>query len=169
MLIDGKPYRTIWVAEDGVTVRVLDQAVLPHEVKVLDLADLESAAVAITTMRVRGAPLIGATAAYGVALAMRADPTDAGLEAAVARLTKTRPTAVNLRWALERMQKALANQPRERRVALAMEEAARICDEDVAICEAIGAHGLKLIEAVAAQKPGETVNILTHCNAGWLA
>jgi methylthioribose-1-phosphate isomerase len=169
MLIDGKPHRTIWVAEDGVTVRVLDQAVLPHEVKVLDLADLESAAVAITTMRVRGAPLIGATAAYGVALAMRADPTDAGLEAAVARLTKTRPTAVNLRWALERMQKALANQPRERRVALAMEEAARICDEDVAICEAIGAHGLKLIEAVAAQKPGEAVNILTHCNAGWLA
>ncbi len=169
MLIDGKPTRTIWVAEDGATVQVLDQAVLPHEVKVLDLTDLESAAVAITTMRVRGAPLIGATAAYGVALAMRADPTDAGLEAAVARLIRTRPTAVNLRWALERMQQALANQPHERRVELAMAEAARICDEDVAICEAIGAHGLPLIEAVAAQKPGETVNILTHCNAGWLA
>ncbi len=169
MLIDGKPHRTIWVDDDGETVRFIDQTVLPHEVRILELGDLESAAVAITTMQVRGAPLIGATAAYGVALAMRADPTDAGLDAAVARLIRTRPTAVNLRWALERMRAALANQKHERRAALAMAEAARICDEDVAICEAIGAHGLPLIEAVAARKPGQTVNVLTHCNAGWLA
>ncbi len=169
MLINGKPYRTVWVAEDGRTVRIIDQTVLPHELRVLDLVDLEGAAEAIRTMRVRGAPLIGATAAYGVALAMRADPSDAGIEAAIARLIETRPTAVNLRWGLERMRAALANQPRERRAALAMEEAARICDEDVAICEAIGTHGLPLIEAVAARKPGQTVNILTHCNAGWLA
>ena len=169
MLIDGKPHRTIWVDDDGETVRFIDQTVLPHEVRILTLGDLESAAVAITTMQVRGAPLIGATAAYGVALAMRADPTDAGLDAAIARLIRTRPTAVNLRWALERMRAALANQQHERRAALAMAEAARICDEDVAICEAIGAHGLPLIEAVAARKPGQTVNVLTHCNAGWLA
>ncbi len=170
MQIDGRHYRTIWVAEDGRTVRIIDQTLLPHELRIVDLADLESAAVAIETMQVRGAPLIGATAAYGVALALQADPSDAGLEAAIARLLRTRPTAVNLRWALDEMRRALGNQPRAERVAGAMARAAAISDEDVAICTAIGRHGLALIEAAARTKrPGEPVNILTHCNAGWLA
>jgi methylthioribose-1-phosphate isomerase len=170
MQIDGRHYRTIWVAEDGRTVRIIDQTVLPHALEVVDLVDLETTAVAIETMQVRGAPLIGATAAYGVALAMRQDPSDDGLEAAIARLLRTRPTAVNLRWALDDMRKALQNQPRDERVPRAMARAAAIGDEDVAICTAIGRHGLALIEAVAAKKrPGEPVNVLTHCNAGWLA
>ena len=170
MLIDGEHYRTIWLAEDGRTVRIIDQTVLPHEFVIVDLVDVESAAVAIETMQVRGAPLIGATAAYGVALAALADPSDAGLEAAIQRLGRTRPTAVNLRWALDEMRKALRNQPHERRAEIALARAASICDEDVAICEAIGAHGLALIEEAAGRKrPGEPVNVLTHCNAGWLA
>ncbi len=170
MQIDGTHYRTIWVAADGRTVQIIDQTRLPHEVAVVDLSDLESAAVAIETMQVRGAPLIGATAAYGVALAMRREPSDAGLEAAIARLRRTRPTAVNLRWALNEMQEALQNRPHDERFARAMARAAAICDEDVAICSAIGRHGLALIEAAAASKrPGEPVNVLTHCNAGWLA
>ncbi len=170
MLVDGKARRTIWVAEDGRTVRILDQTRLPHELEVVGLGAAEDAARAIETMQVRGAPLIGATAAYGVCLAMLADASDAGLDAAVARLARTRPTAVNLRWALERMRGALLNQPHERRVDLAYAEAGRICEEDVLICRAIGEHGLPLIEAAAARKaPGEPVNILTHCNAGWLA
>jgi methylthioribose-1-phosphate isomerase len=170
MLIDGKPRRTIWVAEDGRTVRILDQTRLPHELEMADLATVEEAALAIETMQVRGAPLIGATAAYGVALGMLADASDAGIEAAIERLGGTRPTAINLRWALGRMRRALLNQPRERRAGLAYAEAARIAEEDVAICRAIGEHGLPFIRAAAARKaPGEPVNILTHCNAGWLA
>lgn len=170
MLIEGKHHRTIWPGEDGRTARIIDQTLLPHEFVIRELGDLESAAIAIETMQVRGAPLIGAAAAYGVALAMLADPSDEGLEAAIARLGRTRPTAVNLRWALDAMRNLLGNQPRERRAALAIERAAAICDEDVAICRAIGEHGLPLIEKAAAEKkPGEPVNILTHCNAGWLA
>jgi methylthioribose-1-phosphate isomerase len=170
MRIDGRHYRTIWVAEDGLTVRVIDQTALPHALEVIDLADLEAAAMAIETMQVRGAPLIGATAAYGVALAMRRDPSDTGLEAAIARLLRTRPTAVNLRWALDEMRQSLRNQPRDERAARAMARAGEICDEDAAICTAIGRHGLALIEAAARTKrAGEPVNVLTHCNAGWLA
>lgn len=170
MRINGQHQRTIWLAENGRTVRVLDQTRLPFELEVADLETLEDAAEAIEAMRVRGAPLIGATAAYGVCLALHEDATDAGLERAYERLIRTRPTAVNLRWALERMRGALLNRPHAERLRLAYAEAARICDEDVAICEAIGAHGLPLIREVAARKPaGEPVNILTHCNAGWLA
>ena len=170
MRIDGRDRRTIWVGEDGRTVHTFDQTRLPHELPVLALRTLEDAARAILTMQVRGAPLIGATAAYGVALALLEDASDDGLERALERLARTRPTAVNLRWALERMRDALLNQPRERRVDLAYAEAARICEEDVAICRAIGEHGLPLIRAIAARKaPGEPVNVLTHCNAGWLA
>ena len=170
MLIDGRHHRTVWVAEDGATVRTIDQRALPHELVVADLRTLEDAAAAIETMLVRGAPLIGATAAYGVALAMREDASDEGLDRAYERLIRTRPTAVNLRWALDRMRDALRNRPRERRVELAYAEAAAVCDEDVAICEAIGEHGLPLIREIAARKPpGEPVNVLTHCNAGWLA
>lgn len=170
MLIDGRHHRTIWVEDDGRTVRAIDQRRLPHEVVVADLRTLEDAARAIETMLVRGAPLIGATAAYGVCLALVADPSDEALDHACERLIRTRPTAVNLRWALDRMRGALRNRSRERRVELAYAEADAVCDEDVAICRAIGDHGLALIREAAARKPrGEPVNVLTHCNAGWLA
>lgn len=170
MRINGEPRRTIWLAEDGRTVRILDQTRLPFELEVVDLRTLEEAAEAIETMRVRGAPLIGATAAYGMCLALIEDPTDEGIERAYERLLRTRPTAVNLRWALDRMRDRLLNQSHDRRLALGLAEAASICEEDVAICAAIGEHGLPLIQEAAARKrPGEPVNILTHCNAGWLA
>lgn len=170
MRINGEHRRTIWPAEDRRSVRILDQTRLPFELEIVELRTLEDAARAIETMQVRGAPLIGATAAYGMALALLADITEEGIERAYARLIRTRPTAVNLRWALDRMRACLLNQPYERRVELAFAEAARICAEDIAICEAIGEHGLPLIRAAAARKRnGEPVNILTHCNAGWLA
>ena len=170
MRIDGTHRRTIWVGEDGRSVSIIDQTLLPHELRVVELKDLDAAAVAIESMQVRGAPLIGATAAYGVCLALLADPSDEGLERAHARLIRTRPTAVNLRWALDRMVGVLRNRARADRLELAYAEAARICDEDVAICRAIGEHGLGLMRAAASHKrPGEPVNVLTHCNAGWLA
>jgi methylthioribose-1-phosphate isomerase len=170
MNIDGRPYRTIWVEPDGWSVGIIDQTRLPHELRFATLRTLEDAARAILTMQVRGAPLIGVTAAYGVCLALRADASDAALEAAIAHLGKQRPTAVNLRWALEEMRAALRNVPRERRVAAAYARAAEMADADVATNRAIGAHGLELIEAIArGKKPGQRVNILTHCNAGWLA
>jgi methylthioribose-1-phosphate isomerase len=169
MKIRGKSYRTIWPVGDD-AVEVIDQTKLPHEFSTLVLRNKEDAARAIKTMIVRGAPLIGATAAYGIALAMREDASDEALTEAHDLLLATRPTAVNLRWALERMQKALRNQPRERRASLAWREAAAICDEDVEVCRSIGEHGLKLIRDAAAKKlKGARVNILTHCNAGWLA
>jgi methylthioribose-1-phosphate isomerase len=170
MLIDGRHHRTIWVAEDGRTVRTIDQTRLPHEVVIVDLHDLEEAACAIERMLVRGAPLIGATAAYGICLAIAADPSDEALDEAYERLLRTRPTAVNLRWALSEMRAGLRNQRREQRIETAYALAGRICDEDVAICRAIGDHGLRLIRELAAAKPdGKPVNVLTHCNAGWLA
>jgi methylthioribose-1-phosphate isomerase len=169
MRVNGEPYRTIWPGEDARSVRVIDQRWLPHEFRVADLASVEECAVAIREMWVRGAPLIGATAAYGVALALRRDPSDAGLAAACDRLRATRPTAINLAWALERMHAALASLPPSGRADRAWAEAARIADEDVAINEAIGLHGLELIRAIAARKAGAPVEILTHCNAGWLA
>jgi methylthioribose-1-phosphate isomerase len=136
----------------------------------LRLATLAEAADAIKSMKLRGAPLIGAAAAYGICLALRVDASDESLERAYATLVATRPTAINLRWALDEMMAAVRNQPREQRVAAAYRRAAEICDEDVAINEAIGRHGLKLIEEIAARKSkGEPVNVLTHCNAGWLA
>ncbi len=170
MNIDGKAYRTIWVEADGWSVGIIDQTRLPHELRFATLRTLEDAARAILTMQVRGAPLIGVTAAYGVCLALRADASDAALEAAIAHLARQRPTAVNLRWALEEMRAALGNVPRERRVAAAYARAAEMADADVATNRAIGANGVKLIEAIARTKrPGERVNVLTHCNAGWLA
>jgi methylthioribose-1-phosphate isomerase len=170
MQIDGVPYRTIWVESDGTSVGVIDQTKLPHRFETLRLTTLEEAAVAIEEMIVRGAPLIGATAGYGMCLALEADPSDSGVAAAYDRLYRTRPTAVNLRWALDQMRALLDNRAPDERAALAWSRAAEICDEDVAICQAIGDHGLPLIEAAAAEKPaGQAVNILTHCNAGWLA
>ena len=170
MKVDGKHYRTIWLEADGVTVGIVDQTVLPHRFATLKLATLDDAARAISTMQVRGAPLIGAAAAYGMCLALRADASDQSIERAYAALIKTRPTAINLKWALDEMVAAVRNRPRAERVAAAHKRAAEICDEDVAINQAIGRHGLKLIEDIArTKKPGEPVNVLTHCNAGWLA
>ena len=169
MRIDGTAYRTIW-PEGGGTVAIIDQTRLPHDFAVARLTSLEEAAHAIRAMLVRGAPLIGAAAAYGVALALRADASDRGLERACATLLATRPTAVNLRWALERMRGLLAPLPELQRVDAAEAEAAAIADEDVEINRAIGQHGAALIRAAAEGKtPGEPVNVLTHCNAGWLA
>ncbi|MGD9802951.1 MAG: S-methyl-5-thioribose-1-phosphate isomerase [Hyphomicrobiaceae bacterium] len=170
MKINGRHYRTIWVADDGWSVEVIDQTKLPHGFDTIRLHDVEHAARAIKTMVVRGAPLIGATAAYGLALAMRSDPSDASLERNVAFLNAQRPTAVNLRWALEDMRRVLAPLQPSRRVAAAYVRAAQICDEDVETCRRIGENGLALIREMAESKePGQRVNILTHCNAGWLA
>lgn len=168
MRIAGQHFRTIWAAENG-DVLVIDQARLPFEFATARLASLEDAAHAIRSMMVRGAPLIGATAAYGVALAMRKDPSDAHLSRAIEMLRGTRPTAVNLAWALEQMVTALACPP-EARAARAFSRAAEICDQDVALCEAIGAHGRSIFEKRFQEKGRRgPLNVLTHCNAGWLA
>lgn len=168
MKVDGVPWRPIRMAGGGGRVEVIDQRRLPHDLVTVPLAGLADAAAAIGEMWVRGAPLIGATAACGVALQMDRDPSDAGLAEAVAVLAATRPTAVNLRWALEDMQARLAPLAPAGRAAAAWTRAAAVCEEDVAINRAIGEHGAALIAAVAARKAGP-VNILTHCNAGWLA
>ena len=168
MKINGKHTRSIWpVGEDA--FGIFDQARLPHELVTLTLRDAEAAAHAIVSMQTRGAPLIGAVGAYGLALAMREDPSDENLIRVHDMLAETRPTAINLRWALKRMVDALRNQPREQRAALAWKEAGAIADEDVAMNEAIGRGGLAIIKEIAARKPGRKLNILTHCNAGWLA
>jgi methylthioribose-1-phosphate isomerase len=169
MLVHGQPYRTIFVADDGCTVAVIDQTRLPFAFELRHLHTAEDAAEAIRDMIVRGAPLIGVTAAYGIALGMRDDPGDASLGRIVDMLGATRPTAVNLRWALERMRAALTVEPPARRVARAYHEAARIADEDVTACAAIGRHGLTLLEGIHEQRGGQPVRVLTHCNAGWLA
>ena len=170
MQIDGRAYRTIWVdPDDGWSVQIIDQTRLPWALEIVRLTDAAQAAHAILAMLVRGAPLIGATAAYGLCLGLRADPSDAALEATAALLAATRPTAVNLRWALDRMAAHLRPLAPAARVAAAYQEAARIADEDVAQNQAIGGHGLELIAAAARAAPGRAVNVLTHCNAGWLA
>jgi methylthioribose-1-phosphate isomerase len=169
MLVRGQAYRTIFVADDGWSVAVIDQTRLPFAFELLRLQAAEQAAQAICNMVVRGAPLIGVTAAYGVALGLRADATDVGLERVIGLLGGTRPTAVNLRWALERMANVLGPESPERRVELAYAEAARMADEDVAACAAIGRHGAAILERLGASRGGEPVRVLTHCNAGWLA
>jgi methylthioribose-1-phosphate isomerase len=169
MKIDGRETRTIWVESDGESVGVIDQTLLPHRFATARLASLTDAAHAIKTMQVRGAPLIGATAAYGLWLALREDASDENLERACAMLLATRPTAINLKWALDEMVAAVRNRPRAERVAAALRRAGEVADEDVAINQAIGRHGLKLIEDIAAKKNGARVNVLTHCNAGFLA
>ena len=170
MRINGQPFRTIWLAPDGAGVEVIDQTRLPHELATLRLLTLEEAARAIQTMQVRGAPLIGATAAYGVCLALRADASDTALAAAIELLARQRPTAINLRWALDEMRRTVAPLALRERVAAAFARAAAICEDDVETCRRIGTHGLELIKAAAAGKrAGEPVNVLTHCNAGWLA
>ncbi|MEW5787769.1 MAG: S-methyl-5-thioribose-1-phosphate isomerase [Pseudomonadota bacterium] len=170
MLVQGTPTRTIWpVLDQGPRrVAIIDQTRLPHEFVTRELADLADAAEAIAVMRVRGAPLIGATAAYGLALAADRDASDSALAGAANRLIATRPTAVNLRWAVERLLARLDDLPEGRRPEAAWAEAAALCAEDVAQNRAIGAHGLALIRAAGGGR-AEPVNILTHCNAGWLA
>src|SRR5580693_2510612 len=162
--------RTIWPAADGRTVEIIDQTRLPHELVIVGLQTLDDAARAIATMQVRGAPLIGATAAYGMALAAADDPSDRGLEVAASELAATRPTAVNLRWALAEMKRALSEVPENRGFATAMARAGEIADAEVAINRAIGEHGVALItEALRRKGRAVRVEILTHCNAGWLA
>jgi methylthioribose-1-phosphate isomerase len=170
MNVDGRPYHSIWVNGDGWSVDIIDQTRLPHEFKITNLQTLQQACSAIADMQVRGAPLIGATAAYGFYLAMRQDPADSGMVYAYQQLIATRPTAVNLRWALQRMQDALLPLPADERLDRAFAEAAQIVALDIDTNYAIGQHGLELIRQIGDSKaPGEPVNILTHCNAGWLA
>jgi methylthioribose-1-phosphate isomerase len=167
MKIAGTHYRTIWPIASG-AVCVIDQSRLPFQFATLDLETLDDVARAIRTMVVRGAPLIGATSAYGMALALRVDTSDAYLEEAARVLRSTRPTAINLAWALTRMRGALAGIPPGERVEVAFKEAAAICDADVEQCRSIGLHGLEIIRGLA-KTAGRRLNILTHCNAGWLA
>lgn len=168
--IDGKAYRSIWPATDGWSVDIIDQTKLPHDFAICNLTTVDAAAHAISAMLVRGAPLIGATAAYGICLGLRGGTDDAHLDKISAQLLATRPTAVNLRWALDRMSAHLMPMPATDRLDAAYAEAAQICAEDVAINSAIGENGLTLIEDIWEAKNKEgVVNILTHCNAGWLA
>ncbi len=169
MNINGKPMRTIWVKPDGFPVEIIDQTALPHAVKTVALKTCDDAAYAIQAMLVRGAPLIGVTAAYGVALAMREDASDASLDEAISTLAAQRPTAVNLRWALDEMRRALTDVAHDQRSRAAFKHAAKMATDDVEMCRKIGVHGLALIRDIASKKPGQPVNILTHCNAGWLA
>jgi methylthioribose-1-phosphate isomerase len=168
VLVDGVPMRTIWFAPGGeAVVEVIDQTRLPHELAVVRWSTVEDAAQGIETMQVRGAPLIGVSAAHGVFLAMTADPSDEALTAAVARLRRTRPTAVNLGWALDLVEAELRPLEPARRAGAARDLAVRLADEDVEACRAIGEAGLQaLIDAAGSDG---TVDVLTHCNAGWLA
>ena len=168
MRVGERWYRTVWVLEDGWRVAIIDQTRLPGALEVVRLETLEQAAHAIRSMQVRGAPLIGVVAAYGVCLALRSDPSDGALARALAVLGATRPTAVNLRWALDRMQRALHLVPPADRVERGYAEAAAMADQDVSVCRLLGELGLRLIRERQAARGGR-VNVLTHCNAGWLA
>jgi methylthioribose-1-phosphate isomerase len=170
MNIAGTHYRTVWLDPgDGWSVRIIDQTRLPWVLETPRLTTVEQVAHAIRTMQVRGAPLIGASAAYGVALAMRADSSNGNLGRASAMLGETRPTAINLGWALQRMRAKLHDVAPADREAVAYAEAQAVADDDAETCRRIGQHGLPLIAEIAARKGGERVNVLTHCNAGWLA
>jgi methylthioribose-1-phosphate isomerase len=169
MRIEGRDYRTLWLDADGRRVRVIDQTKLPHRLETVTLASSDDAARAIADMIVRGAPLIGVTGAYGLALATAEDASDAGVDAAYDKLLATRPTASNLRWALDRVRACLAATPQGERRARAYAEASAITEEDVGFCASIGDHGARLIQDLSSRVGGRTLNILTHCNAGWLA
>ncbi len=170
MKVAGKHYRTIWPNRDGRSVDLIDQRRLPHEFRVETVGTVDGIATAIRDMWVRGAPLIGVTAAYGVAIRMRENASDAALDEVWETLHATRPTAINLRWALDAMRTMLRKLPEAERAAAAYARAAQIADEDVELNRNIGKHGLEIVRGIATRKqPGEPVNILTHCNAGWLA
>jgi methylthioribose-1-phosphate isomerase len=170
MKVQGNAMRSIWLEPDGWSVGIIDQTRLPHALVTERLTSLAEAATAIRTMQVRGAPLIGAAAAYGICLALRVDQSDQALDEACRVLAATRPTAVNLRWALDEMRDRLHAVPPAERVAAAYQHAAAICEEDVATNRAIGEHGATLLrEAWRGKGERGRLNILTHCNAGWLA
>lgn len=170
MKVGEKSYRSIWLAENGRDVEIIDQTRLPHEFIVVNLTTLDDASHAIRDMLVRGAPLIGATAAYGMCLGLGEGISDGDIERIAAKLIACRPTAVNLRWAVQRMSEILLELPEGERIAAAYAEAEKICEEDVAVNEAIGIHGLALIREEWERKGQQgAVQILTHCNAGWLA
>jgi methylthioribose-1-phosphate isomerase len=168
MNVDGQPHRSIEPDPEGRAVRVIDQRCLPHRVEWQRLADVPSVVAAIRDMWVRGAPLIGVSAAYGLALQARVDASDEALAAAAAALVAARPTAVNLAWAVGRMQQDLREVPLAARADRAWQLAGELADEDVAVNEAIGRNGLLLLQEIAHARPGR-INVLTHCNAGWLA
>jgi len=169
MRLAGEWTRSIRAAADRASIAILDQTLLPWRITWITLRGLEDTAEAIASMRVRGAPLIGAVGAFGLALSLRSDASDEALQAAADRLVATRPTAVNLAWAVARVTDAARNRTRAERAEAAWAEACAIAEEDAACCEAIGRHGLSLIAGLAERKGGGPVNILTHCNAGWLA
>jgi len=168
MHINGKAFRTIWFDEKDQTVKIIDQTKLPHKFEVKNLKTVKDAINAIKTMEVRGAPLIGATAAYGIVLAIMENNNTEFIKTSSENLIKSRPTAINLKWAVNRMLKKLSGVNNNEILKVALEEAKLICEEDVKFCENIGLNGLKIIEEIYSKKK-ETVNILTHCNAGWLA
>ena len=168
MHINGKAFRTIWFDEKDQAVKIIDQTKLPHKFEVKNLKTVKDAINAIKTMEVRGAPLIGATAAYGVVLAIMENNDPKFIKTSCENLIKSRPTAINLKWAVNRMLKKLSGVNNNEILKIALEEAKLICEEDVKFCENIGLNGLKIIEEIYNKKK-DTVNILTHCNAGWLA
>ena len=166
MRIEGKEYRTIWFENN--VVKIIDQTKLPHQFIIKDLKTVKDAINAIKIMEVRGAPLIGATAAYGLVLAIIENNDQSFLKKSAENLINSRPTAINLKWAVDRMIKKLSGVNSDKILEIAINEAKEICEEDVKFCENIGLNGLKIIEEIYDKKK-DTVNILTHCNAGWLA
>lgn len=167
MRVNGKDQRTIWL--EGETVMIIDQTLLPHKFVTLALENLEDVRAAIADMKVRGAPCIGATAIYGMAVAIRNNPSDMATRTAYDVLNATRPTAVNLKWALDACMKAIRDVSEDKRADTLFKLAAKNCDDDVAMCSSIGDHGKTLLDDIAEHKNGDVINILTHCNAGWVA
>ena len=168
MRINGKDYKTIWYDEERQVVQIIDQTKLPHQFVVKDLKNIKDAIVAIKNMEVRGAPLIGGTAAFGIVLAIKENNDLEFIKKSSQDLVKSRPTAINLQWAVHRMNNKLSLVNPDQLFDVALKEAKKICEEDIHFCKKIGVHGLKIIEDIYKKKK-ETVNILTHCNAGWLA
>ena len=170
MKVQGTHYRSIWYDYKDCQVKIIDQRWLPHDFRIVTLTNLNEFAVAIRDMWVRGAPLIGATAAYGVAISLSDDASDSGLKKTYDTLIETRPTAINLKWALDRLLGALTPVSADERPLKALELAHQVAEEDVGINKKIGEHGLEIVKKIASKKPaGEPVRMLTHCNAGWPA
>ncbi len=169
MLINGKEWQTIWLDQSNKYVKVIDQTKLPHEIEIKDIKSSEDAAIAIKDMIIRGAPLIGVMGAYGLMLGLMEDPSDKNLERTFLKIKSTRPTAVNLNWALKRIYEKVKLIDTTKRFEIAQQEAEMIQNEDINMCENIGINGLDLIEKISQKKGENEINILTHCNAGWLA
>ena len=167
MRIEGKQYRTIWFENN--VVKIIDQTKLPHQFILKDLKSVRDVINAIKTMEVRGAPLIGATAAFGLVLAIIENNDQSFLKESANELIRSRPTAINLKWAVDRIMKKLSGVNSDKIFKIALDEANEICEEDIRFCENIGLNGLKIIEKIYEEKKHDTINILTHCNAGWLA